>query len=253
VIVAISWSFEYHANNGRRYLYAVEKKRTPKGPHNTRYGYLGTAESLLKRLATPGKPLKSFEFGKMSALIHAARETGLLGAFQRHAPRGSFDGYSVENVLFLQMAARVERPMSREDMAKWLRESLLPLILPATGHPSSRTLRRYLKRLYGAGEGEKRGEGLLSRSVIHRIETQVFQTLLKKGIDPRWMLFDTTNFLPITRGAVSCDGPTPSKNATTSSMRGWGWSPWETSRSFPRCIPPTRGMSKSLPGSSMRW
>ena len=196
----MSWAFEYHANNGRRYLYAVEKKRTPKGPRNTRYVYLGTAESLLKRLATPGQPLKSFEFGKLGALVHAAQQTGLLEAFQRHAPRGFFDGYSVENILFLQTAARVERPMSREGMSEWLQDSIFSSILPTTGHPSSRTLRRYLKRLYGAGEGEKRGEGLLSRSVIHRIEGEVFRTLLKKGIDPRWMLFDTTNFFADHRG-----------------------------------------------------
>ena len=194
IVVAMSWAFEYHAHGGRRYLYAVEKRRTPKGPRNTRYVYLGTAESLLKRLATPGKPLKSFEFGKLGAMVHAAQETGLLEALRHHAPRGYFDGYSVENILFLQTAARVEKPMSRESMAGWLSDSILPSILPATGHPSSRTLRRYLKRLYGAGEGEQRGEGLLSRSVIHRIEAEVFQTLLKKGINPRWMLFDTTNF-----------------------------------------------------------
>ena len=190
----MSWAFEYHANNGRRYLYAVEKRRTPKGPRNTRYVYLGTAETLLKRLATPGKPLKSFEFGKLAALVHAAQATGLLEALSRHVPRGLFDGYSVEHVLFLQMAARVERPLSREGMAEWISESALPLILPATGHPSSRTIRRYLKRLYGAGEGAKRGEGLLSRAVTHRIETHVFKALWKQGIDPRWMLFDTTNF-----------------------------------------------------------
>lgn len=63
--VAISWAFEYRANTGRRYLYAVEKRRTPKGPRNTRCVYLGTAETLLKRLASPDKPLRSFEFGKM--------------------------------------------------------------------------------------------------------------------------------------------------------------------------------------------
>ena len=127
-------------------------------------------------------------------MVHVAHATGLLEAFRRHAPRGFFDGYSVENLLFLQTVARGERPMSRGAMAEWLPESILPSLLPATDHPSSRTLRRYLKRFYRAGEGEKRGEGVLSRSVTRRIEAQVFQTLLKKGIDPRWMLFDTTNF-----------------------------------------------------------
>jgi transposase len=98
------------------------------------------------------------------------------------------------HILFVQLEARVEKPLSREEMAPWISRSALPLVLPLVGHPSSRTLRRYLKRLYGVGEKEDRGEGLLSRAVTHRIEGRVFETLLAKGIDPQWLLFDTTNF-----------------------------------------------------------
>ena len=190
----MSWGFEFKKTQGRRYLCLVEKRRTEKGPRNVRQIYVGTAEALLQKLATPYTPLRSFEFGKMAALVHAATETGLLEALRRHAPRGLFDGYSVENLLFLQTASRVDRPLSREGMAEWLSHSALPLVLPAVGRPSSRTLRRYLLRLYGAGEKEERGEGHLSRTVTHRVEEQVFRTLLAKGIDPSWLLFDTTNF-----------------------------------------------------------
>lgn len=190
----MSWGFEFKTVHGCRYLYLIEKKRLPQGPRNVRQIYVGNAETLLRKLASSGEPLKSFEFGKMAALLHAARETGLLDAFARFSPRSLFDGYSVQHLLFLQLAARVERPLSREAMAEWLDESALSFLLPATRHPSPRTLRRYLKRLYGVGEGEKRGEGLLSRAVTHRVEAHVFQTLLKKGLEPRWMLFDTTNF-----------------------------------------------------------
>jgi transposase len=190
----MSWHFEFRTVDGNRYLYLAEKRRTEEGPRNVQVLYIGTAETLLRRLASPGAPLRSFEFGKMAALLHAATETGLLEAFRTRAPSSLFDGYSVERILFLQLAARVERPLSREEMAEWLPDSALPFLLPSIGRPSSRTLRRYLKRLFGHGEQDERGRGLLTRAIVHRVEEDVFRTLVKKGIDPRFLLFDTTNF-----------------------------------------------------------
>ena len=190
----MSWHFEFRIVDGNRYLYLVEKRRTEKGPRNVQVIYVGTADTLLRKLASPGEPLKSFEFGKMAALLHAATETGLLEAFRARVPSSLFDGYSVERILFLQLAARVDKPLSREEMAEWLPDSALPFVLPSVGRPSSRTLRRYLKRLYGSGEQDERGRGLLTRAVVHRIEEDVFRALVKKGIDPRFLLFDTTNF-----------------------------------------------------------
>ncbi|MDE2044342.1 MAG: IS1634 family transposase [Thermoplasmata archaeon] len=190
----MSWHLEFRTIDGNRYLYLCEKRRTEKGPRNVQQIYVGTAETLLRKLSSPGEPLRSFEFGKMAALLHAAKETGLLEAFQRHVPRRPLDEYAVEQLLFLQLAGRVERPLSRDEMADWLPDSALPFLLPDLGHPSARTLRRHLKRLYGNGEKEERGRGLLTRAVVHRIEEDVFRTLVKKGIDPRLLLFDTTNF-----------------------------------------------------------
>jgi transposase len=191
----MAWAFEWKNSRGYRYLCLVQKKRTEKGPRNVKQLYVGTAKTLFEKLqGPPSTPLRSFPLGKMAGLYHAATETGLLEAFARNVPRSLFDGYAVENMLFLQLAARVDRPLSREEMAQWVSRSALNLIAPSVGHPSSRTLRRYLKRLFGVGEGPERGKGILSRAVSHRIEEHVFKTLLGKGIEPSWLLFDTTNF-----------------------------------------------------------
>ena len=85
-------------------------------------------------------------------------------------------------------------------MAPWVSRSALALLIPSLGHPSSRTLRRYLKRLYGREEGPERGEGILSRATSRRIEEHVFRTLLAKEIGPRFLLVDTTNFFAYHRG-----------------------------------------------------
>ena len=179
----------------------VQKVRTPKGPRNVKQIYLGTADALFEKLqGPPSTPLRSFPFGLGAGLYHAFGATGLQEGFARHTPRSLFDGYRVENVLFLQLAGRVEKPLSREEMAPWVSRSALDLLVPSMGHPSSRTLRRYLKRLYGKDEGPERGEGILSRAATRRIEEHVFRTLLAKGIDPRFLLFDTTNFFAYHRG-----------------------------------------------------
>ncbi len=173
----------------------VQKVRTPKGPRNVKQIYLGTADALFTKLqGPPSTPLRSFPFGLGAGLYHAFGATGLQEGFARYTPRSLFDGYRVENVLFLQLAGRLEKPLSREEMAPWISRSALDLLVPSMGRPSSRTLRRYLKRLYGKDEGPERGEGTLSRAATRRIEEHVFRTLLAKGIDPRFLLFDTTNF-----------------------------------------------------------
>ena len=197
----MTWSFERKNSRGRHYLCLVQKKRTPKGPRNVKQIYLGTADALFERLqGPPSTPLRSFPFGLGAGLYHAFVATGLQQGFARCTPRSLFDGYRVENVLFLQLVGRVEKPLSREEMAPWVSRSALDLLVPSMGHPSSRTLRRYLKRLYGREEGPERGEGVLSRAVARRIEEHVFRTLLSKGIDPRFLLFDTTNFFAYHQG-----------------------------------------------------
>lgn len=135
----MSQHFEFKVVDGNRYLYLVEKRRTEKGPRNVQTVYVGTADTLLRKLASPREPLKSFEFGKMAALLHAAARTGLLEALQPRVPHSLFDGYSAERILFLQLAARAERPLSREEIAEWLSDSALPFLLLSVGRPSSRS------------------------------------------------------------------------------------------------------------------
>lgn len=131
----MSWHFVFKDISGGRYLYFREKARTPRGPRTIRTIYIGTAETHLPKLSSRGEPLKSFDFGKLAALLHAARETGLLDALALRVPHSSFDNFSVATLPFLQVTGRVERPLSREEMAEWLLDSALPFLLPSVGHP----------------------------------------------------------------------------------------------------------------------
>ena len=187
--------FEWRTSRGYRYLYIVENHWTPKGPRRKWQLYVGTAESLHRRLSSPRSVhLRSFPFGKIAALLRAAEETGLLTSLDRHLRRRAQAGPSVGQYLLLQLLGRIERPMSRERMAEWLPASILPVLWGHRGRPSGETLRRYLRRLLDTGRRAGEGQPILARTVTRQVEEEVFRTLLAKGIPPKWLLFDTTNF-----------------------------------------------------------
>ncbi len=135
----MSLPFEFKVVDGKRCLHLVEKRRTAQGPRNLQATFVDTAATLLRKLASPGEPLKSLDFGKMVALLQAATEAGLLEALRTRVSHSRFDGYSVERILFLEPADRVERPLSRQQIAQWLPDSAIPFLLPWVGSPTSRT------------------------------------------------------------------------------------------------------------------
>ena len=57
-----------------------------------------------------------------------------------------------------------------------------------------------LRLLFGTDRENKAGEIVLTRARVHRIEEEVFRTLLAKGMEMRYLLFDGTNFFTYHRG-----------------------------------------------------
>ena len=187
--------FEVRRARGHSYLYIVESVHTPRGPRRAWQVYVGSPESLHRRL-THRSPvaLRTFPFGTTAALLHAASSAGLLEALERHVPRRHRSGLSAAELLFLQVLGRVERPLSREQMAEWFPRSALPLLWNTRIRPSPQVLRRSLRRLLVTPQRDGSGEPVLSRRVVRQIEEKVFRNLLAKGIPPKYLLFDTTNF-----------------------------------------------------------
>jgi transposase len=183
------WSFEWKNVRGYRYLYLIQKKWTPKGPRNVRQIYLGNADNVHSKLTRPPRHLKSFPFGKSAALLHAARQSGLWDALQRHLPG---DSSAAAWELLVQILARVEQPLSREGMARWFPQSALPLLAPWATPPSGRVLRASLRKLYDTGLETEKGP-IISRARVRAIQEDVFRTLRAQGLEPRLLLFDGTN------------------------------------------------------------
>ena len=193
------WSFEFRNCRGYRYLYIVQKARTPRGPRNVRQIYIGPADTLFRRLqARPGS-LRSFPFGKSSAYLHAARETGLLAALEANLPLEGRAAQAAAQLIFLQILGRAESPQSRRKMGRWYPRSGLPLYWPVPG-ATDRSMLSALRLLFGTDREDQNGEMVLTRARVRRIEEAVLGTLLAKGLDLRYLLFDGTNFFTYHRG-----------------------------------------------------
>ena len=194
----MSWHFDFRRVGGHRYLYLVEKKRTPKGPRNVRHIYVGTPDKLLENLSRPLPSLKSFRFGTAAALLRAARETGLLPALERYLPGSA--GAQAARLVFLQILGRAERPLSREGMAHWYPDSALPFLGIVKGSPSAKSLRPALHELFDTGAIDSEEHPILTRARVHKIEESVLRSLVGRGLHPRYLFFDGTNFFSYHKG-----------------------------------------------------
>ena len=125
-------------------------------------------------------------------MLRAADETGLGKALQRHLP--ALDPLRATWQLIAQILGRAERPLSREGMAQWIPESVLPFLAGDAAEASGRALRRSLRNLFGTDMETDAGEPILTRTRVRAIEAEVFQTLVAKGFDPRYLLYDLPNF-----------------------------------------------------------
>jgi transposase len=188
--------FEIRRAGPHSYLYLAETVRTPKGPRRAWQFYVGSPESLHRRLRGSHAPLtvRSFAYGRPAALLHAAEQTGLLEALERHLPSRHRSGLSVAQLLLLQLLGRAERPLSREAMAQWFPASALPLLWGTRERPSARVLRLALRKMLASGRLDGSGTPVLSRAALRKVEEDLFRRLLARGIPPKWLLFDTTNF-----------------------------------------------------------
>ena len=198
----MSWIFEFRPCRGYRYLYIVQKARVPgKGPRNVRQIYIGTADTLYRRLTAgpQGLHLRTFPFGREAALLYAARRTGLLPALERALPLDGKTAQVAARLIFLQVLGRTERPLSRRKMQRWYPQSGLSLYWPVP-YASDRSMLSALRLLFGTDQEDQDGETVLTRARVHRIEEEVFRSLLALGMEMKYLLFDGTNFFTYHRG-----------------------------------------------------
>ena len=171
--------------NGKPYYYSRVCKRVNGKPKIVEQHYLGSADSIIKRLLTADSPQPQTavvrEFGGSTALLALARRLGLADIVDRHAPkRGS--GPSVGSYILAAVLNRCLAPCSKASLASWHRATVLPRLLPFSKRQLSS--QRFWDNMHR-----------LPSDVIAAIEADFVATMAAEfQIDLRQVLFDATNF-----------------------------------------------------------
>ena len=166
---------------GHKYLYLIKNDRIDGKVVQTIQKYVGTADSLYEML-TSNKPFRiaSYSFGKPAALIKAAEEVGLIESINKHFNRKKIDGLTAAEYLLLIIIGRSEHELSRNVLGGYFNKSVLKFIWNPKYKLSSQNFLNYMAHL--------------DEETIQNIELDVSRTMIKLGLRPTRLIFDTTNF-----------------------------------------------------------
>ena len=172
-------------SRGHAYWSIVESRRVNGKPRPVILEYLGTAESLLKRLqeGVP-KKVRTYSHGSVAVMLTIAEELKIVETINRHLQFRPFrDGFTVGGSLLLAAIGRICQPTSKRNWYEgWARNTSLSYLL-----------RMSLNRLDSQHFWDQMDA--LPSDVIPLIEEDIVTTLLKKEeISLDTILCDTTNF-----------------------------------------------------------
>jgi transposase len=96
----------------------------------TKATYLGTAESIVKRLKETREPLavSARKFGLVAAAYQTAREIGLVDTLMRYIP-GDRGGIARWIYFLVSIINRLDHATSKNRMREWLEDTILPEVL----------------------------------------------------------------------------------------------------------------------------
>jgi len=173
--------FKFKTISGHKYLYVIKNERINGKVVQTIQKYIGTADKLYNLMMEPKETrIASYSFGKPAALFKAAEDVGLIEAMDKHIDRKSIKGLTPAQYLLLIIIGRSEHILSRNVLDEYFKKSSLQFFWNPFYKLSSQNFLNYMEKL--------------DEETIHKIEVDVSRTLIKKGIKPTKLTFDTTNF-----------------------------------------------------------
>lgn len=173
--------FKVKTIKGHKYLYIIKNDRIDGKIVQTIQKYVGTADRLYEML-TSNKSINiaSYSLGKPAALIKAAEEVGLIESINKHFDRKKIDGLTPAQYLLLIIIGRSEHELSRNVLSSYFNKSVLKFIWNPKYKLSSQNFLNYMAHL--------------DEETIQSIELDVSRTMIKLGLRPTRLIFDTTNF-----------------------------------------------------------
>ena len=173
--------FKFKTISGHKYLYIIKNERIDGKVVQTIQKYIGTADKVYDLMMEPKETrIASYSFGKPAALFKAAEDIGLIEAMNKHIDRKSIKGLTPAEYLLLIIIGRSEHILSRNVLDEYFKKSSLQFFWNPCYKLSSQNFLNYMEKL--------------DEETIRKIEVDVSRTLIKKGIKPTKLTFDTTNF-----------------------------------------------------------
>jgi len=169
--------------HGRWYWYIVECRRINGKPKPFVLEYLGTPETLLKRLKGEGKKkVKSFSHGHVLALLKIAREIELPDILKKHLPGRKRAGLKVADTILLGAIYRALHPSSKRRFERWVKTTTLPKLY---GFDASKvTSQHFWDQMDNVSERN-----------IEKIEDDIIKKIAERyNLGFSLLFYDTTNF-----------------------------------------------------------
>jgi transposase len=173
--------FKIKTIKNRKYLYIIKNERINGKVVQTIQKSVGSADKVYQ-LLTSNKPMHiaSYSFGKPAAFIKAAEEVGLIESLNKQINRKNIPGLTPAEYLLLIIIGRSEHALSRNVLDDYFKKSSLQFVWNPKHKLSSQNFLNYMEKL--------------DEETIRKIELDISHTLIKQGIKPTRLIFDTTNF-----------------------------------------------------------
>ncbi|MDR2543114.1 MAG: IS1634 family transposase [Treponema sp.] len=167
------------------YYYYVESKRVNGKPTLVNQKYLGTAESISKKISLTSKipePLYSIvlDFADISLLYDLALRLNVVDTINKHSKKRE-QGISIGDYILLAAINRAVAPASKSEMAHWFSKTVLSRLLPIDAkHLTSQNFWNHM---------------CLTDDDISRIEDDLVVSIVHNyNIDTSHLIYDATNF-----------------------------------------------------------
>ena len=195
-------------SRGKTYWSICESRRIEGKPRNIPIEYLGTAETLLKRLSDEDDcSIKSYSHGDTAALINIAIELDIVNIINRYIPinqkglKPIRDGLTVGGTFLLGAIGRACRPTSKMGWYNWCEKT---------------SLEYYVKSSFKALDSQHFWDQMDSFPIesISKIEEEIVKKLIDKyDVKLDCLFYDTSNFFTfIDSQNKHCDIPQRGKN-----------------------------------------
>jgi transposase len=173
--------FKIKTIRGIKYLYIIKNERVNGKVVQTVQKSIGSADKVYELLtSTKSAHIASYSFGKPAAFLKAAEEVGLIDSLNKNIDRKNIDSLTPAEYLLLIIIGRSEHAHSRNVLDEYFNKSSLQFVWNPKYKLSSQNFLNYMRKL--------------DEETIKKIELDISRTLIKKGIKPTKLVFDTTNF-----------------------------------------------------------